>query len=179
MTGDIDQGYLVTNTDFTSDARGSLQNQPQEKYLFLVTYEELLQSLIDAHNYLRDFATHFENNRYLDRYIDLSVIDTTGIPGTAFDLIPGDRITMMSQEKEVHFSRQVQAIVIEKERLDGLITKGIATRNKISNQLLLNEYRLREFIRRSEQNRYMESHKHRKAYQEMFIRAIRNVFRVV
>jgi hypothetical protein len=59
-TGKIDQGYLVTNTGFTADARAAISGYT-ENYIFLLTYNELIQSLFDLNHYLKEFISEYNN----------------------------------------------------------------------------------------------------------------------
>lgn len=128
MNGDVDQGYVVTNTGFTADARACLERTPQQRYVFLVTFEQLLQSLLDAHNYLSDFVSDFARRGSDRDYVPLSVVETTGFPGTAFELLPGDQLTSTSRAEGSSQSHP-RAIVLPQAEIDRFSDKQFIRRD--------------------------------------------------
>ncbi len=99
-SGKIDQGYLVTNTGFTADARGAI-NENTSNYVFLLTYDELIQSLLDIDYYLQDFISVYDNNEEGSKYVELKLINTTTINQTLLDSLPGDLIK--DKEKNISY----------------------------------------------------------------------------
>ncbi|MFC4634078.1 NACHT domain-containing protein [Dokdonia ponticola] len=97
MTGEIDQGYLVTNTGFTADARAAI-NEQAKNYVFLLTYDELIQNLLDVNIYLKGFIEDYDKHGEGDRFIDLKLINTTSLDQTLLDSLPGDIITTKKAE---------------------------------------------------------------------------------
>ncbi len=89
IDGEIDHGYLVTNAGFTADARAHLHNQKAAKFVFLVTFEELLATLLNSDAYLRSFVRSYEVHREGDRYVPLRCIDSSDIDATVFDANAG------------------------------------------------------------------------------------------
>ena len=70
--GQFDQGYLVTNTDFTSTAKESLAEA--KAYVFLSRYKDLINQLIDVDYYLKDYVRNYEKKQ-LSEYVDLNVVN--------------------------------------------------------------------------------------------------------
>jgi DNA replication protein DnaC len=84
LEGEIDHGYLVTNTGFTADAKASLNNAIG-KYVFLVTYNELFAILVNADFYLKTTVNKYKNSKIHSHYVELRTVDTTVANGTIFD----------------------------------------------------------------------------------------------
>jgi NACHT domain/Restriction endonuclease len=59
-SGDINSGYLVTNTGFTHEARGTVFGRPEANFVFLRTYTELLRSIINFRPYLERLVDGYE-----------------------------------------------------------------------------------------------------------------------
>jgi len=142
LNGVVDQGYLVTNTGFTADGRASLQEQPQEKYVFLVTYKELLQTLLDPDNYLKDFISTYEEQGKQDRFVHLSIIDTTGLPATLFELVPGDQVELTLEPTPNSETVKSVAVVIDSKEFDQLVSKKLVSREPRTRAFLLNNKRI-------------------------------------
>ena len=117
MAGEIDQGYLVTNTGFTSDARAALVSTPASHYVFLVSYNELIQSILDVEDYLKEYVSSYEKSADGLRFIDLYLLETTDVPRTVFDGIPGEVFNSRSQngDKEV-----IKFLIVPEAFLDSL-----------------------------------------------------------
>ena len=73
-SGDITAGYLVTNSDFTAEAKGALWGRPEEKFVFLRTFDSLVRRLINFEPYLRRFVERYEQSVMYDRYEPLEVL---------------------------------------------------------------------------------------------------------
>ena len=139
MSGQIDHGYLVTNTDFTAAARACIYDKPQGQYVFLTTYEELLQSLLDITNYLKDFTQNYEHEGIIERFVDLSSVDTTFFPGTLFDVLPGSKFSLPQKDpKDVEST----ALVINNKDVIELVTEGYVEKTEDTHQLLLNNIKV-------------------------------------
>ncbi|HMG13862.1 MAG TPA: NACHT domain-containing protein [Saprospiraceae bacterium] len=93
MSGKIDQGYLVTNTGFTADARGAINDQIGN-YVCLLTFDELIQSLLDIGHYLQDYINDYDNGGEGDKYVELKLINTTILNQTILDCSLGDIINV-------------------------------------------------------------------------------------
>ncbi|MEY2536426.1 MAG: hypothetical protein QOG67_166 [Verrucomicrobiota bacterium] len=89
LDGEIDHGYLVTNTGFTSNAKGSILGSNASKYVFLVTYQELLATLLDVDSYLSAKVNEYASSELQVRYVEQRVVDTTIVDGSIFDANPG------------------------------------------------------------------------------------------
>ncbi|WP_299366728.1 NACHT domain-containing protein [Winogradskyella sp.] len=89
--GKIDQGYLITNNGFTSDAKAAI-NDRVKNFVFLLTYDELIQSLLSIKNYLEDYIYEYDKSRDGDKFVDLKLINTTTLNETILDCTPGDLI---------------------------------------------------------------------------------------
>ena len=63
-SGDVHTGYLVTNTDFTADAKGALLNRPESKFVFLRTLSSLTRTVIDLTGYLSRLSESFTTSLY-------------------------------------------------------------------------------------------------------------------
>jgi len=113
-SGKIDKGYMVTNTGFTSDARAAITEQTAN-YVFLVTYDELLQSLLDVHNYLKEFINSYNTDGEKEKYVDLKLINTTLLDQTILDGLPGDIIKIEETNQSCLI---VPHSLVEKERED-------------------------------------------------------------
>lgn len=74
MSGKIDQGYLVTNTGFTSSARESLADAAN--YVHLTHYNDLVYNLVDVDFYLKNYVQEYETKEK-SNYIDLRVVDSS------------------------------------------------------------------------------------------------------
>jgi hypothetical protein len=129
MNGTVDQGYLVTNLEFTPEARACLADQPQSRYLFIVSYDELVQSLLDSHNYLDDFVSDYVAKRRLQSFVDLRAIDTCGFPATSFEAIPGDQLQPSSASWIDFKIDGVLGIVMPDSEVARLIREGFAYRH--------------------------------------------------
>ena len=70
-TGKVDHGYLITNTDFTSSAKESINEF--STFVFLSSYDQLLQNLVDIDFYLKEFVRQYEEKKYHDKFVDLHV----------------------------------------------------------------------------------------------------------
>ncbi len=90
MDGKVDHGYLVTNTGFTSHAKGSIFDSAAEKFVFLCTYDELFSRLIDTTFYLKEYVRKYEESGAPARYVDLWALDQADLDGLKFDSRPGD-----------------------------------------------------------------------------------------
>jgi hypothetical protein len=82
--GEVDRGYLVTNTGFTADAKGALVGPPA-RFVFLVTYNQFLAGLVNADSYLRGVVEHHSRSIIHHQYVPLRTVDTTAVDGTIFD----------------------------------------------------------------------------------------------
>jgi hypothetical protein len=58
--GDVATGYLVTNRDFTRQARACLTGRPESKFVFLRTLDELRATLINFGPYLKRVVASYE-----------------------------------------------------------------------------------------------------------------------
>ncbi|MCJ7603239.1 MAG: NACHT domain-containing protein [Desulfobulbaceae bacterium] len=58
-SGDISTGYLVTNTGFTSHAKGAFHNRPEDKFVLLRTISELRRGLINFDRYILHIIEEF------------------------------------------------------------------------------------------------------------------------
>jgi Restriction endonuclease/NACHT domain len=87
--GVVDQGYLVTNTGFTSHAKGSLFDSTSGKFVFLATYNELLHQLMDTDFYLSNYVRQYKESGSFERFVDLWVLDPCQIQRLKFDAAPG------------------------------------------------------------------------------------------
>lgn len=64
-SGDANVGYLVTNTDFTADAKGALVGRPEKQFVFLRTISELRRKIVDFTPYLaRQIRTYEEEDAF-------------------------------------------------------------------------------------------------------------------
>lgn len=121
MDGEIDHGYLVTNTGFTSDAKACLSG-PSGKYVFLVTYHELFATLVNADFYLSNAVTSYERSDQYSRYVDLRVVDTTAADGTIFDAYIGRwRPSANSPEAKSDPSGQPAFWILPNQEIERLI----------------------------------------------------------
>jgi hypothetical protein len=87
--GVVDQGYLVTNTGFTSFAKGSVLDSIAKNFVFLYTYDALLHRLLDTDFYLSDFVRDYEASGAFERFVDLFVSDPFAIGQLKYDIVPG------------------------------------------------------------------------------------------
>ena len=71
--GDINVGYLLTNTDFTDRAKGLLDNRPESRYIFLKNIETLTRQLIDFSPYLSREMKKYEASDLLHLYEPLKI----------------------------------------------------------------------------------------------------------
>jgi len=83
VSGKIDQGYLVTNTGFTSNAKESISDAAS--YVFLTTYIDLIFQLVDVDFYLKNFVEKYEQNS-LKKFVDLNVVDIMNLTEISFSL---------------------------------------------------------------------------------------------
>ncbi len=81
--GVIDQGYLVTNTGFTSPAKGSLAESAS--YVFLATPNELINELIDTDTYLKTYIESYERTFSFKHFIELYSCDIRNLGFTSYE----------------------------------------------------------------------------------------------
>lgn len=98
MQGVIDQGYLVTNTGFTAPAQACVRGNPAENFVFLTTFSELQDQLIDFRPYLRNYIDKYEKELCLDHMVDLSVVDGGFMESPRFGL-SAEQILVKSSEE--------------------------------------------------------------------------------
>lgn len=72
IKGVIDQGYLITNTGFTSSAKECITDMAT--CAFLTSYDELLFQLVDVDYYLKQYVEHYEKVN-ASKYVDLRIVD--------------------------------------------------------------------------------------------------------
>lgn len=109
-SGKIDQGYLITNTGFTADARAAI-NDSVANYVFLLTYDELIQSLLDINHYLQEFVTDYNIKGEGNRYVEMKLINTTPLNKTLLDSLPGDLIKTKGENQRY--------LVVPRSHIDG------------------------------------------------------------
>lgn len=129
MEGVIDQGYLVAQAGFTPAAREALQGQPRGRFVFLVTYEELLQSLLDVHNYLSGYIRDYEEGDFARRFVPLRALDTCGFPATIFDACPGDQIIPAADPLQDFKLEGLIGLVLAGADVSRFVSAGLAQRH--------------------------------------------------
>lgn len=75
MSGDVSAGYLVTNTDFTANAKGALRERSEGKYVFLRTFDNLQRRIINFENYLIRCVDSYESSDIFNKYQPIDVWD--------------------------------------------------------------------------------------------------------
>ncbi|TYA74618.1 restriction endonuclease [Seonamhaeicola marinus] len=112
--GKIDLGYLITNTEFTADAKAAL-NDRIKNYIFLLTYDEFIQGLLDIKQYLEDYIKEYDDLGEGEKFIDLKLLNTTGLDRTIMDSIPGDLLEPIGSKTNF--------LVIPNNQIEGHIDK--------------------------------------------------------
>jgi len=85
-SGDVNVGYLVTNSDFTADAKGAFQGRPEQHFVLLRTLAELQKKIIDFTPYLTHLIRQYEESNSFDTYEELDAVE--GSATNRFPLIP-------------------------------------------------------------------------------------------
>lgn len=158
--GEVDRGYLVTNTGFTSDAKATLV-APQCKFVFLVTYNQFLSGLLNADSYLKNVIRLYEETEIRKVFVDLRTVDTTGVSGTIFDanIGPWD---LNSDKGGVPFAsvvRRQRSWILPQEELATLTQLGCVTKLPGSSGYKLNWSAFKS-LRKEKQKARRQSAKH-------------------
>lgn len=117
MNGLIDHAYLVTNTDFTPDAKQCLDTQLAKNFVYLITYPQLIDSIVSPDAYLQEYSANYVGSDEEKQHVDLTVVDTTLLDKHSSELMPGD-IFYTSEEESV-------SVVIADEWLSSLMQAEI------------------------------------------------------
>ena len=100
-SGDISAGYLVTNTDFSPEAKGCLFGRVEEKFVFVRTYDFLLRRLINFEPYLKRFTRQYDESRTSQTYEPLEALNRNDGSHGYCDQILAEFVTSQEQSMVV------------------------------------------------------------------------------